>query len=67
MEGEVKEIIEIKKYHDLDSINSPIVNAYRINRDGIKKHNENTQLKFEIKPRNNQYKPSDNQCKLRNN
>ena len=36
MEGEVKEIVEIEKDHDLDSINSPIVNTDRINRDDIK-------------------------------
>ena len=31
MEREVKEIIEIESDHDLDSINSPIANAGRIN------------------------------------
>ena len=37
MESEVKEIIEIERDHDLDSINSQTVNADRINREDIKK------------------------------
>ena len=46
MEGEVKEIIEIEKDQDLDSINSPIVNAGRINREDIKKHGEKSPGNF---------------------
>ena len=67
MEGKVKEIIEIEIDHDLYSINSPIVNTGKINRDGIYKHSEKLLGKFEYKPRNNQYKLRDNQYKPRDN
>ena len=67
MEEEFKEIIEIERDHDLDSINNPIVNVVRISRDDIKKRSEKSPGKFEYKPRNNQYKAMDNQYKPREN
>ena len=60
MEGEVKNMMDIGTYQDLDSIDSPIVNTGTINRDDMKKHSEKSPGKCASKTRDNFYRPIDN-------
>ena len=56
MEGEVKEIIELEKYQYLDSINDPIANAGKFDRDDTKEQNEKSPGKFEYRTKDNKHK-----------
>ena len=47
-EREVKELIEIEKYQDLDSINDSILKIGKIDRNDIKKYSVNLQENLDI-------------------